>query len=73
MSDGTMLVGSYRAIYKYFFDTVDPSQTPWEMFGFSENLRGGKQLMEKLHTHLQILFCGMTQKKDIFVVKTDMI
>lgn len=36
MSDGTMLVGSYRAIYKYFFDTVDPSQTPWEMFGFSE-------------------------------------
>ena len=36
MADGTMLKGSYRAIYKYFFDTVDPSETPWEMFGFSE-------------------------------------
>lgn len=36
MEDGTLLRGSYRAIYKYFFDTVDPSQYPWEMFGFNE-------------------------------------
>lgn len=34
--DGNYLKGSYRAIYNYYFDTVDPSETPWEMLGFVE-------------------------------------
>ena len=34
--DGTKLQGSWRAIYKYFYDTDTPNTTPWEMLGFSE-------------------------------------
>ena len=34
--NGEKLPGSWRAIYKYFFDTESPHQTPWEMLGFSE-------------------------------------
>ena len=34
--DGSKLQGSWRAIYKYFYDTDTPNTTPWEMLGFSE-------------------------------------
>lgn len=27
--------GAWRGIYQYFYDTVNPSLTPWEMVGFS--------------------------------------
>lgn len=33
---GDTLPGSWRGIYKYFFDCEDPSTRPWEMLGFSE-------------------------------------
>lgn len=36
MADGTQLKGSYRAINYWFYDTFDPSETPWEMLGFSD-------------------------------------
>jgi hypothetical protein len=29
-------VGAWRGLYQYFYDTVDPSMTPWEMLGFSQ-------------------------------------
>jgi hypothetical protein len=29
-------VGAWRGIYQYFYDTIDPSTTPWEMLGFSQ-------------------------------------
>lgn len=32
----TLLFGSWRAIYKYFYDTDRPHTNPWEMLGFSE-------------------------------------
>ena len=34
--NGEKLQGSWRAIYKYFYDTDTPNYTPWEMLGFSE-------------------------------------
>jgi hypothetical protein len=34
--DGEFLPGSWRAIYKYFFDTDRPHTHPWEMLGFSD-------------------------------------
>lgn len=34
--DGEVLAGNWRAIYKYFFDTDTPHQTPWQMLGFTE-------------------------------------
>lgn len=34
--DGSKLQGSWRAIFKYFYDTETPHQTPWEMLGFSQ-------------------------------------
>ena len=34
--DGEALPGSWRACYQYFFDTVRPHITPWEMLGFAE-------------------------------------
>jgi len=34
--DGSLLQGSWRAIYSYWFDTETPHMTPWEMLGFSE-------------------------------------
>ena len=36
MEDGTQLKGSYRAINYWFYDTFDPSETPWEMLGFAD-------------------------------------
>ena len=33
--DGEILPGSWRACYLYFYDTVRPHQTPWEMLGFA--------------------------------------
>lgn len=30
------LLGAWRGIYRYFYDTTSPSTTPWEMLGFSE-------------------------------------
>ena len=34
--DGEKLPGSWRAVFKYFYDTDRPHQAPWEMLGFSE-------------------------------------
>lgn len=33
--DGTPLGGTWRQIYKYFYDTDRPNLAPWEMIGFS--------------------------------------
>jgi len=33
--DGTPLVGGWRGIYQYFYDTTTPQTTPWEMLGFT--------------------------------------
>jgi hypothetical protein len=30
------LLGAWRGIYKYFYDTISPGTTPWEMLGFTE-------------------------------------
>lgn len=30
------LLGAWRGIYDYFYDTTSPNLTPWEMLGFSE-------------------------------------
>ena len=30
------LLGAWRGIYNYFYDTTTPNTTPWEMLGFSE-------------------------------------
>jgi hypothetical protein len=30
------LLGAWRGIYEYFYDTASPNLTPWEMLGFSE-------------------------------------
>jgi len=32
---GQDLLGSWRAINRYFYDTQNPAETPWEMLGFS--------------------------------------
>ena len=32
---GDNLLGAWRGIYRYFYDTEDPSRTPWEMLGFT--------------------------------------
>lgn len=34
--DGSPLPGSWRAVYKYYYDTERPHTHPWEMLGFSE-------------------------------------
>ena len=34
--NGEALPGTWRAIYKYFYDTDRPDVAPWEMLGFSE-------------------------------------
>ena len=33
--DGSLLQGSWRAIYNYWFDTLSPNLTPWQMLGFN--------------------------------------
>ena len=30
------LLGAWRGIYRYFYDTTSPNLTPWEMLGFTE-------------------------------------
>ena len=30
------LLGAWRGIYNYFYDTTSPNTTPWEMLGFSQ-------------------------------------
>jgi hypothetical protein len=30
------LLGAWRGIYRYFYDTLSPNLTPWEMLGFSQ-------------------------------------
>ena len=30
-----LAVGAWRGIYNYFYDTISPNTTPWEMLGFS--------------------------------------
>jgi hypothetical protein len=30
------LLGAWRGIYRYFYDTLSPNLTPWEMLGFTE-------------------------------------
>ncbi len=34
--NGQPLLGAWRGIYKYFYDTTSPNLTPWEMLGLSE-------------------------------------
>ena len=34
--DQEPLLGAWRGIYRYFYDTMTPNTTPWEMLGFSE-------------------------------------
>ena len=34
--DGEFLPGSWRAVYKYYYDTDRPHTHPWEMLGFSD-------------------------------------
>ena len=33
--NGGTLLGAWRGIYRYFYDTQQPELTPWEMIGFS--------------------------------------
>ena len=34
--DQAPLLGAWRGIYRWFYDTLSPESTPWEMLGFSE-------------------------------------
>jgi len=34
--DNQPLLGAWRGIYRYFYDTISPDTTPWKMLGFSE-------------------------------------
>jgi hypothetical protein len=34
--DNQPLLGAWRGIYRWFYDTTSPATTPWEMLGFSE-------------------------------------
>ena len=31
-----LLLGAWRGIYRYYYDTTTPNSTPWEMIGFTE-------------------------------------
>ena len=33
--DGEYMPGSWRAVYRYFYDTIYPHTRPWEMLGFT--------------------------------------
>jgi len=33
--DNQNLLGAWRGIYRYFYDTQQPEQTPWQMLGFT--------------------------------------
>lgn len=34
--DGAPLLGAWRGIYNYFYDTTNPNIRPWEMLGFTQ-------------------------------------
>ena len=34
--NGEPMLGAWRGIYNYFYDTISPNTTPWEMLGFSQ-------------------------------------
>jgi len=34
--DNKNLLGAWRGIYRYYYDTQQPESTPWQMLGFSE-------------------------------------
>jgi len=34
--NGQPLIGGWRGSYLYYYDTISPNTTPWEMLGFSE-------------------------------------
>jgi hypothetical protein len=36
LDTSTPLLGAWRGIYRWFYDTLTPNLTPWEMLGFSE-------------------------------------
>ena len=36
LDDKPLVVGAWRGIYNYFYDTIYPTTRPWEMLGFSE-------------------------------------
>jgi hypothetical protein len=36
LDTNTPLLGAWRGIYRWFYDTLTPNLTPWEMLGFSE-------------------------------------
>ena len=35
-NDQPLVVGAWRGIYNYFYDTISPNTRPWEMLGFSK-------------------------------------
>lgn len=35
-NESPLLIGAWRGLYQYFYDTTSPNTTPWEMLGFSE-------------------------------------
>jgi hypothetical protein len=35
-TESPLLIGAWRGIYQYFYDTVSPQITPWEMLGFTQ-------------------------------------
>jgi hypothetical protein len=36
LNNEPIIPGYWRGVYKYFYDTFDPSSSPWEMLGFTE-------------------------------------
>ena len=36
LNNEPLLIGAWRGIYNYFYDTIYPTTKPWEMLGFSE-------------------------------------
>ena len=34
--NNNLLLGAWRGIYRYFYDTQQPEEAPWEMLGFTE-------------------------------------
>lgn len=35
-NNSPMFIGAWRGIYEYFYDTITPNTTPWQMLGFTE-------------------------------------
>jgi len=36
LNNDPLLIGAWRGIYNYFYDTIYPATRPWELLGFSE-------------------------------------